>query len=252
MNEQNRQQPRAMTGFTLKIIACAAMFADHLAKALDMKGPALFILSHIAGRIAFPLFCFLLVEGFFYTRDVRRYFLGVLILGIVSEPVFDLVLHGSWFYTDAQNTCFTLALGLAMFASLDRIREWRPSDYRIDGALQIAAILIFAIAAWLLRTDYGAQGIGALAAFYCGRAQEFGTRRHKPFPTIGWSFSSYVAACVFLNLDGFSEPAAFLCIPVLLLYNGRRGMKKPAAKYAFYLFYPLHLLLIHALCRVFR
>lgn len=245
MAQQNHSGSiRAMTGFSLKVTAGAAMFGDHLAKVFHLTGLPLFILSHLAGRIAFPLFCFLLAEGYFCTADVRKYTGRVLILGIVSEPLFDLTLYGSLFWPGAQNTCFTLALGLVLFGLLDRIRDSYRSGYRKNGALQIVVILIFALAAHLLRTDYGASGIGALACFYLGRAHEFGTRKHKPFPTIEWSFYAYLAACVCLNLDGFGEPAAFLCVPVLLLYNGRRGYHSRAVQYAFYLFYPLHLALL--------
>ena len=245
MDEQtNTGRIRAMTGFSLKVTACAAMLGDHIAKGLHLTGLPLWILSHLAGRIAFPLFCFLLAEGYFCTSNVRKYTLRVLILGVLSEPLFDLALHGTVFFPDAQNTCFTLALGLILFSLLDRIHKSCHGDYRKSGALQAASILIFALAASLLKTDYGALGIGALAAFYLGRAHECGTRTHRPFPTIEWSFFSYLAACMILNLDGFSEPAAFLSVPVILMYNGRQGFHSRAVRNAFYLFYPLHLALL--------
>lgn len=245
MAEQtNSRRIQSMTGFSLKITACAAMFGDHLAKAFHLTGLPLWLLSHLAGRIAFPLFCFLLAEGYFCTSNVRKYTLRVLLLGVISEPVFDRALHGTFFFPGAQNTCFTLALGLILFSLLDRIRESCHGDYRKNSALQAVFILIFALAASLLRTDYGALGIGALAAFYLGRAHECGTKKHRPFPTIEWSFFSYLAACMILNLDGFSEPAAFLSVPVILMYNGRQGFHSRAVRNAFYLFYPLHLALL--------
>lgn len=245
MAEQtNSSRIPSMTGFSLKITACAAMFGDHLAKAFHLTGLPLWLLSHLAGRIAFPLFCFLLAEGYFYTSNVRNYILRVLMLGVLSEPFFDRALHGTFFFPGAQNTCFTLALGLSLFTLLDRIRGSCGGNYRRNGVFQAASILIFALAANLLKTDYGALGIGALSAFYFGRAHECGTRTRLPFPTIEWSFYAYLAACMVLNLDGFSEPAAFLSVPVILMYNGRQGHASRRVRDAFYLFYPLHLILL--------
>ena len=88
---------KPLSGAGLKVIACAAMLADHLSKALSVPDPVFLLLSSMIGRIAFPIFCFLLAEGFFYTHSRGRYIRDLLILAVLSEVPFDLALHRSFF-----------------------------------------------------------------------------------------------------------------------------------------------------------
>ena len=101
-----------------------------------------------------------------------------------------------------------------------------------QAAAKLVIILAFAAAAWLLHTDYDALGIGAVAAIYLLR---------------GYGFLSGIMGCLVLNLTSFSNAGAFLSLVPLACYSGRRGWK---LKYAFYLFYPAHLLLLY-LIRLF-
>jgi hypothetical protein len=219
---------RPLSGAVLKGIACAAMFTDHLAKALHLSGWPLFLLSGIIGRIAFPLFCFLLAEGWFYTRSRSRYIRNLLIFALLSEVPFDLALYGKFFYPFHQNTCLTLLLGLLLFHCLDETEKF---SVPVTGrrALQLLFTAAFAGAAWLLQADYGVFGILCLTACYY--------LRQFPVPAL-------LAGCTLLNLNGFGAPAAFLALLPAAWYSGKRGRQ---SKYAFYLFYPLHLLLLAAL-----
>ena len=224
-----------LTGNQLKLIACLAMLADHAAKGFSLRGPAFIIMSGLIGRIAFPIFCVMLAEGFFYTRNRKRYLVRILLLALASEIPFDLLFRNTLFYWDHQNTCFTLFLGLLLFLVLEKIRENGQADYRMSAALQILSIFAFSSAAVLLRTDYDASGILALTALYYGWRTKKGT--------------AAITACLFLNIYQFQNLGAFLALIPLSLYSGSRGSRRAAARNLFYIFYPAHLLVLYFLSR---
>ena len=247
MIENSKGNPTfQLTGRALKWIACICMLADHTAKCFSLKGASFFVLSDLTGRITFPVFCMLLAEGFFHTRSRSRYILRVLLLALVSEIPFDLAIFHTICDWSAQNTCFTLVLGLLMFSVLEWIRSNPDRDYRLSSLLQIAAILLFAAAAFLLHTDYQANGIAALAVFYYGFAGISAETENRPLsPTKRGTTAS--AACLCLNIYQFYNAGAFLSVLPLSLYNGQRGNISRFGQYAFYLFYPLHLLLLQSI-----
>lgn len=219
----------SLSGNKLKIIACVSMFLDHFAKVFqtELDSSLYFVLDNIIGRLAFPLFCLLLAEGYFHTRNLRKYMLRVALLALVSEIPFNLAMSGQFFDPRWQNTVFTLLLGLLMFCFLDIIRS-RSDPVRLPAVLlQILTVLASAAAAWFLRTDYDVFGIGALACFYYLNGRIF----KSPLTADLW-------ACFCL----FQEPAAFLSLLPVAAYNRSRGKRK--MKYFFYCFYPLHLLLL--------
>lgn len=221
--------PVHFSGNVLKLMACAAMLADHAAKVfLPPSSPAYLIFSGLVGRIAFPIFAFLLVEGFLHTRSRPRYALHLLLFALASEIPFDLALYGRPFFWLHQNTLFTLFLALLMLILLD-MASTRLSSQMALLAARIILITAFALAAWMLHTDYDALGIGAVAAMY-----------------LLWGFSIMAPGmgCLVLNLASFSNAGAFLALLPISCYNGKRG---PGPKYLFYLFYPAHLLALYAL-----
>ena len=144
-----RIKKNGISGSTIKIIAMAAMLIDHIGafilekiiginEMIDMeegteeylrwmvKNYNLILFDNILrliGRIAFPIFCFLLVEGFFYTRSKQKYALRLLFFGILSEIPFDLAGYDTIFYSDYQNVYFTLLLGFLAMWSLDFINK---------------------------------------------------------------------------------------------------------------------------------
>lgn len=218
-----------LTGNQLKGIACVSMVLDHFAKVFHGQlSPVLYIvLDGILGRIAFPVFCFLLAEGYFHTRNLRRYMVRMLLLALVSEIPFNLAMSGHFSDPGWQNTIFTLLLGLCMYAVLDMVRGKGTMDHRISILLQILVLAVFALAAWALRLDYDFFGIGALACFYYlnGRICQ------RPVLADAW-------ACICL----FQEPADFLSLLPISAYGNTRG--RAGMKYFFYIFYPAHLTLL--------
>lgn len=194
------------------------------------------------GRIAFPLFVFLIVEGFFHTGNIRKYELRLLIFALISEIPFDLVFSGKILEFSYQNVFFTLFLGLVMLDVMRRVR----SRFLLSAALagELAVLILFMAAAWFLDTDYSAGGILLIYVFYKFRGK----------------FLWMTAALFLISLLCFGTaecPAVCAMLPVSL-YNGKRGFGKKsesgqkrtgatAVQYLFYLFYPVHLLILYGI-----
>ena len=172
------------------------------------------------GRAAFPIFCFLLVEGAVHTRSPRKYLLRLASFALISEIPFDLAHHNQPFYWGTQNVFFTLLAGLLVIQAFQSSpgQEWR-------GMLALA---VLGAAAELCGTDYGAIGVAVIAVMYLLRERFWAA-----------SVLSLILLVLLARIEIFSIPA-FL---ILALYNGKRG-RQP--KYFFYVFYPVHLLILWA------
>lgn len=232
-----KTERKGITGSVLKWIAVASMFLDHAAaslieegafslgsRAMSLQDP-LFLLDLVLraiGRLAFPIYCFLLAEGYRHTRDVRKYLLRLLAFGLVSEIPFDLVFKHRVLEFSYQNVYFTLLLGLLAIHIYQCVMA-KGSRLHIPALLAAAP---WVAAAFLLHTDYGAWGAGLILALH--------VLRDRP------AWRNTAAALLLFG----SSPLEIFGYPDFLLfhrYNGERG-RQP--KYFFYLFYPAHLLLL--------
>ncbi len=231
---------RRLSGHALKLIACLSMVCDHTVKFFHFKGVLSLILSGILGRIAFPLFCFLLTEGYFHTRSWKKYVGRVLIFALISEIPFNLM-YGHASFPGHQNTMFTLALGLILFRVLTAVSA-RPFSAVRSAVLQLSAIAGFAAAAYFLRLDYGFMGILCLACFYYFD----GGMMKKRVDACFWG-------CLSLNLNLFGDAGAFLSMIPVAMYSGRRGgTGSRTEQIGFYLFYPAHLAVLALLAGLIR
>ncbi|MFW5675470.1 MAG: TraX family protein [Acetivibrio ethanolgignens] len=204
---------RGISGSTLKILAVISMLIDHTAAILLEPLHPYYTLCRNLGRLAFPIFCFLLVEGYVHTRDVKKYGLRLFIFAIISEIPFDLAFSGSIVGMHYQNVFFTLLLGLCVLYFLDRCQE---------PVLRVLVLIFGMAAATLLRTDYSWKGIAAIVVLYVMRRDRLQ--------------QSIIGAVAFSW-----EPPAMLAFLPIYFYNGKRGI---SMKYLFYVFYPAHLLLL--------
>lgn len=232
-----------ISGNTLKLIAIATMFIDHLGAGIlepyivqnyDMLAVSgrldgllnLNLFLRTVGRIAFPIFCFLIAEGFLHTRSVKKYGIRLFVFSLISEVPFDLVFFGSWFDPLHQNVYFTLFIGLLVLAGC---RRWQ-----FETVLKMAVVLAGCVAAFLLRCDYDMTGVVMIAVLY-------ELRGDKRYQTIaGGILAALESMACFC-----SAVLAFIPIP---MYNGTRGRLK--LKYFFYWFYPVHLLLFYLIQRM--
>lgn len=210
---------QCLDSFQLKCIAIVSMALDHTGAVLYPSQ----IWLRCLGRIAFPIFCFLIVEGFFHTHDVRRYMGRLGVFALISEIPYDLAFRGVPLEYAHQNVFFTLLIGIGMMVLLERNREW----------LVKAVILLLAMwLAVLIRSDYNFRGVLLIFVFYI-----FHESRWLAVTAGGlWNFL----------YQGVIQKYGVLSVLPLALYNGERGRKM---KYFFYIFYPAHLLLLYGISR---
>lgn len=226
-----------ISGFALKLIAVVSMLIDHAGSAVVekavMKLPSVMDndgllyrwtqIDHVmraVGRLAFPIYCFLLVEGFIYTRDVKKYASRLLLFALISEIPFDLALKQGLFVTKYQNVYFTLLIGLLVMAAAAWLEQ------KGKPLLMAVPILLGMGAGYLLKTDYGYKGVLLIGVLFVFRFERF-------------------LQCVGGALAIAWEAAAPLAFIPVWFYNGKRG--KYSLKYFFYAFYPAHLLLLYGI-----
>lgn len=220
---------KGLSASTLKWIAICSMLIDHFAIAiywqLGQHNYETYKTLRYIGRIAFPIYCFLLVEGFFMTRNVRKYIGRCLLFACISEIPFNMAIYGQIWYPYGQNVYFTLALGLCTLYMLDKVRGYGV----LSVVKQLVCIGIGAGLAQILEVDYHYLGVLFIVMFYY-------CREMRPWhrDLIGAAAFSYE----------ITAPLAFIPIH---LYNGKRGLP---LKYVFYLVYPVHLL-IYGMIRMF-
>ena len=257
-----RRPWECVSGSTLKTLAVVSMFIDHLAAAViyyliryealpagtDVDAVIqLYYVMRGIGRTAFPIYCFLLVEGFVHTSRVSRYILRIFIFACISELPFDLAFfqksaigsadlglvlraHRETF-AEHQNVFWTLLIGLIMLWAIDRLREWLSGHLPVMVLFSVLVAAAACAAAELACTDYGGWGVGLILILYCLR---------------GYRLPAAAAGYV-LMLQLYSEAWSFPGFILMLIYNGERGYVRRAGKYFFYAFYPAHLILLYRL-----
>ena len=228
--------PPVFTGSTLKLFALIFMLIDHIGAVILEHGVILsynrqlpYALSYSAslsvsqidqvlrgiGRLAFPIFCFLLVEGFFHTSNRKKYTFRLFLFALISEIPFDLAFNSSLLEFTYQNVMFTLLFGLLTIWGMEKARFVRPLLAILPAA---AGIFI----GWLFQADYDWRGIILIIVLYV----------FYQYPV-----EKTIIGCLCL----LWEPLACLAFIPLNMYNHQKGQ---GMKYLFYLFYPVHLLIL--------
>lgn len=233
--ETSSKLKRGISGSTLKMIAIVTMLIDHVgaalvARLLIVHGVEnimylIYWVMRLIGRVAFPIFIFLMVEGFEKTRSKTKYAARLGLFALISEIPFDLAFNAKVLEFTYQNIFFTLFIGFLAMIALDFIskKKWHIVFKII---LNPIVIVLAAVVAELMNTDYGASGIICIMVMYLFRKNKVGQ----------------IAAGSLAFLWEVTAPLAFIPIG---FYNGKRGWN---LKYVFYAFYPLHLLIIYLIC----
>lgn len=230
------KQKSGIDAGTLKGIAVVSMLIDHTAAVLFPYlllegGEQLYmiyqIMRGVIGRLAFPIYCFLLVEGFEKTRSRWKYGTRLFLFALLSEIPFNLAFCGSVSGPHYQNVFFTLFLSLLLMQGMcmadDRIEnKWLNAG----GKIALTALLCFL--AEQIRCDYGAKGVLAIALLYLFRKNKW---------------EQLLAGCISFSWE-ITAPLAF--IPIAF-YNGKKGI---GMKYFFYVFYPMHLLILYGILQI--
>lgn len=229
LQERITNMKKGISASTLKWIAIISMLIDHFAIAvywqMEPHTYETYRLLRDIGRIAFPIYCFLLVEGFFMTKNIGKYIIRCLIFACISEIPFNMAIYGQIWYQQRQNVYFTLVIGLCTLVILDKVKGYDA----LSVIKQFVVVAIGAGVAQVLEVDYHYLGVLFIVMFYYCRGMN---KWHRDL--IGVAAFSYEV----------TAPLAFIPIH---LYNGERGLP---LKYVFYLVYPVHLF-VYGMIRVF-
>ena len=239
-----------MSAFVLRVIACVVMLIDHIG---FQYGIAFF---RQLGRIAFPIFVFLICNGYRHTSSPLRYGLRLGIFALISQVPYSLFCY-NLLWQDKGNVFMTLFLSLVCIWWTDRF--WKKKNLRYLAfipALVICALYYFQV----LDSDYGIRGIGfAFVFFYFAKE-----KKSKPWALVVGMlvaiYHGFILDCVkwfvfgravsfpMLSSWEITQVYSLFALPLILKYNGKKG-NMPAAPVAgkltqlgFYLFYPAHML----------
>ena len=212
-----------MNVLVLKIIAFLTMIIDHYGAIFQGD----ILAFRIIGRIAFPIYCFLLVEGYFHTSNVKNYAKRLLIFALISEVPFDLAFYDKIGFVH-QNIFFTLFIGLVAIYLIDN----KDKKYNFDKS---AVIIIACLSAIVLSVDYNVIGIIYILMLYFTRSYD----KLKRFKIVGF-------AMVVVNLSSsWLQQFSLLSLIPMYFYNGDLGPKNKIMQVLFYAAYPLHLLIFY-------
>lgn len=225
-----------LSSTSLKLLACAFMLVDHI-------GVRFFphvLIFRIIGRLAFPLFAFFIGEGCRHTANRLKHFLCVFVLGLICESVY-IIYTGAWY----GNILLTFSVSILLIYLLQYCRE---KNRYLLYAVFAAVIVAVAVVLNYVNFDYGFFGIllPIFAAFPGDRRGEnVGIPPAPPGKFLkAIIFASGIMLTSINSPMGSKQLYALLAVPLLVIYSGNPGKKK--LKYFFYIFYPLHLLLIEA------
>ncbi|MCQ2467832.1 MAG: conjugal transfer protein TraX [Clostridia bacterium] len=259
----NNRKWYEVTSAMLHIIAMLFMLSDHMWSTLL---PTQVWMTCI-GRIAFPIFAFMLVEGYFHTRSFKKYLLRMLIFALISEIPFNLMMGGVINPFD-QNVMWTFLLALLGMKLMELIkRKWRKAfDKHIAkssktkyipvvlvtigwGALIALVVLLFYILGMITFVDYHGEGILMVFAFFILRGRKW------------WNYIAQFIAMYYINVtllgslyypvsifgfqfDFYQQAFGLLALIPIWLYKGRQGHHSKPFKYFCYAFYPVHMLIL--------
>lgn len=218
-----------MSIFIIKIIACLTMFLDHIKYCIPQtKG---FITMNF-GRMALPLFAFLITEGYTHTKDLKKYYIRLMVFAVISQIPFMYfrTLVGEYMML---NILFTLILGLMA------ITVWDKIDKKF---ISLPIVLVIIYVGELINVDYGWYGVALIFVLYLFKDRKI----FMILPFIILNFALYYIKfkyIMFTNIDIILS-FMFTCLPIviILLYNGKRGAK---LRYLVYWFYPIHMTVMY-------
>lgn len=220
-----------MSGSTLKLFASVSMLIDHTGASvvstylsvsrLRVTDPqayqsiqTLYQWMRSIGRLAFPVYCFLIVEGFFHTRSIHKYCGRMLLFAMISEFPFDYALKAGVPYWRKQNVYFTLLISLMCIAML----QYMQGLY----CVQFIAIATSMSLASAMLTDYSYKGVFLIVILYLFH---------------DYRLYQCIAGSAAIAWEHWAPLSYILCF----FYNGKRGLR---LRYFFYFFYPGHLLVL--------
>jgi len=222
---------RGINSFQLKIIAIVLMTIDHIGAILF---PGILVLR-IIGRLSFPIFAFLITEGYKHTRSVKRYLLRLAVCAVLFQVP-------DWFFdiNYALNIFATLFFGLCAILAYDKLKEK-------SVILSWIAALAISIIAERSGADYGAYGVFLILMFFLSSGSFY--KLLIGMLALHGAYAAYEMTSTYISwgkpvFRDYLQLYSILSVPIIALYNNEQGKKM---KYFFYLFYPLHLIILYAI-----
>lgn len=227
---------------TLKILASIFMVLDHMWATIVSGNDWMTYL----GRLTFPIFAFLISEGFIHTSNVKKYILRLLGFALLSEIPFNLFYGGNWFYPYHQNVMFTLLLGLLGIVVIDKARKEKTAKSIIKSVLLLIPI---SLGAFITFPDYGFWGYLTVIMFYLFRGFRFAwllqlvsmILLHLILP----EGQNIIVELFGKNYEFAVQGFAVLALIPIWLYNGKKGKGGKILQYGFYAFYPVHMIILY-------
>ncbi len=216
---------RIFTGNVLKIIALICMTFDHVGKEFFPDQ----VWMQIIGRIAFPIFSFMIAEGCRYTKSRKRYLITLVIMALFLQIIY-------YIFEKSLYMCIfvTFSLSVSLIYAIDNfVKKKNFINFILAfgvfcGIFYLTKILPSFTDFWV---DYGFFGVMVSAVIYFCKKQSI-------------KLILFTLMLLFVSLDlGGIQIYSLLSVPVIALYNGKRG--KLNLKYLFYVYYPLHLAVIY-------
>ena len=238
---ENGKKYQFLNALDLKLLAMVLMFCDHLWATLL---PSQQWLTNL-GRLAYPIFAFQIVEGYFHTHDVKKYLKRLFLFAILSEIPFNLMTAGGLLNPFQQNVLFTFCLGILLFRFLDRMKAKSTAAWAVSVPFAVVGGYLLGMVTFV---DYYGYGILMLLAFYLFRNVKHGW--------LGLILSMILINGEFmggltyeLSFFGrtfclYQQSLAVLALIPISLYNGKQGPHNKALQYVFYAFYPAHMLIL--------
>lgn len=239
---QENKRKIETTSFSLHVMAMLFMLCDHLWATVVPGNDWM----NCIGRLAFPIYAFLIVEGYFHTKNLKKYVGRLLLFAILSEVPFNLLVSGGVFYPLYQNVLWTFLIAIGLIHWNERAKG-RSLPVRILVGVAVAG------AAYVGGTgsfaDYRSAGVLTVLVFYVFRGRSWrcflGQLLCLGYINFGMLGGfEYVIPVFGQTLSVARQGFAVLALIPIWLYRGKQGVRGKALQYAYYAFYPVHLLVL--------
>lgn len=234
------------TAFSLHVIAMVLMLCDHLWATVISGNEWLTCI----GRISFPIFAFLIVEGYFHTKNLKKYAARLLVFAVISEIPFNLVTGSRLFYPIHQNVLWTFLIAIALIHLNEKVKKTKPVWIRI--LVGMISCMFGSLIGLLTMVDYYHAGVLTVLVFYFFRGRSW-WHLIGQFVCLGFIQTELLGGLVYeLSVLGATiivhqQSFAMLSLIFIWLYQGKQGYYNKFIKWFNYWFYPVHLLILGVL-----
>ena len=230
------------TSFSLHIMAMLFMLCDHLWGTIVRGNDWLTCI----GRLTFPIYAFMIVEGYFHTKNIKKYVCRLLLFAVLSEIPFNLAMGSSMFYPIHQNVLWSFLIAIGLIHWNEKGKEKQIWKRILVG---IASVCVGYLVGIITFVDYYHAGILMVLVFYFFKSKKW------------WCYLGQLVCLWYINVEmlgGFSyevnilgqthfiarQGFALLALIPIWLYRGKQGYHNKVLQYSYYAFYPLHLLIL--------